>query len=507
MQRKYLPSTKRKQQEQRSRQGVPGVARAGRFGGITSPAAATPRQQQQQQQQQRARQRALQSQQERQRSAGAAAGLHVYRSQQQQQQQHQQLVAGRQHQHRAGGGSFSRSTGASGDTWQPRTSTAAQQNAAAMRQQHALRFVPTPAGHPGIAPTAASPWNPPFSAGTGSGRSNPGPGAQVHGRPNVPLKLPSKAKGKPSVPVKKPSSKVASVKAVKAGSTTAKYTTTAKASSASASAAVPPSKKGKKRGPKPGWKKRKALAAASKVEDKKLPALPISRVHKSFLVPVESVQSQVWKAMQFIGHELRTNDIWPLKQSGLQLAAVLEQCVREVLLPQLLLGEAHEDRCFWAALLGARELMTQNANKFFELSSLDLSSPEQQVEGQILATGIVVAALLRCPGYHDAQEKFTQLMQDYDAGKGTFATTEDSTRRRTAVMGRVDGRNQPILPNGKELDAEESVAWRVSFNLARKRHPLLHGSKGAVDGDDLIDLPAPTACHVSLVEELPVQLR
>ena len=95
-------------------------------------------------------------------------------------------------------------------------------------------------------------------------------------------------------------------------------------------------------------------------------------------------------------------------------------------------------------------------------------------------------------------EDFLKVAHSYDNGEEEFSSCLDQDQ------GLVRG----ILPNGKYLDDEEEVARSVSFNQARKLHPLVQRDierKMNIKCKQLIRVPEVNACHTAMVETLSNQ--
>lgn len=100
----------------------------------------------------------------------------------------------------------------------------------------------------------------------------------------------------------------------------------------------------------------------------------------------------------------------------------------------------------------------------------DDNAEEKALRSKLLATGVVFSALNRLNEDKERDKILSELVTaigDYDAAEDSFALN----------LERADGRSLCVLPNGKTLDREENVAWRVSFNCARDKHSLIKTKK------------------------------
>jgi hypothetical protein len=177
-------------------------------------------------------------------------------------------------------------------------------------------------------------------------------------------------------------------------------------------------------------------------------------------------------------------------------------------------------KSFFATLLALREVMTQNAERIFGKESLDAAVLDEDEEeratttttssyngrntdedrhfcAQLLATGVTIAAIERClPDHRDkTTERFLESVKAYDDGDDEFLSCLQVDQ----------GNIRSVLPNGKRLNADEEVARNVSFNQARKRHPMVQRDvekRLKMKPRQLILVPEVNACHVSVIEKL-----
>jgi transcriptional regulator with XRE-family HTH domain len=173
-------------------------------------------------------------------------------------------------------------------------------------------------------------------------------------------------------------------------------------------------------------------------------------------------------------------------------------------------------KMFFATLLGLREVMTQNAERIFGKECLNQaledddegttgakSSPrkariikeEKQYCARSLATAVTIAAIERSQSgdTNKTIEEFLKVAQAYDDGDSEFSSCLEEDQ------GNIHG----VLPNGQRLNAEEEVARNVSFNRARKLHPIVQRDmerRMKIRSKRLIHVPEPSACHITMVE-------
>jgi hypothetical protein len=187
-----------------------------------------------------------------------------------------------------------------------------------------------------------------------------------------------------------------------------------------------------------------------------------------------------------------------------------------------------ESKTFLGTLLALREVMTQNAVGIFGeeaiASAVDDNDgitsafamrkmnrypgharrQKQRLEedrlfcATLLATGVVLAAIKRYipVNYKAMIKEFLNLVRSYDGGDEQFAS----------CLQEDDGRSCGVLPNGKRLDPEETVALNVSFNRARENHPLIRrreeGRLKIKSTRVTVNVPKANACVVTMVENL-----
>ena len=271
----------------------------------------------------------------------------------------------------------------------------------------------------------------------------------------------------------------------------------------------------------------------------KLTKNKIERVKKSWCVTDFAMQGPVSMACRFVGDELQ-DGLWPspfqfwkedstptdldtkrLHEEHTRIvAASLEEFATNVLLPALnansdVMDVKVKNKIYLATLLCLREVIAQNAvrifgNDFFRESieapatQTSLTKEEFMHCSRTMATALVIAAIERNRGdnctdaVEDTVEDFLKVAHSYDNGEEEFSSCLDEDQ------GLVRG----ILPNGKYLDDEEEVARSVSFNQARKLHPLVQRDmerKMNIKCEQLIRVPEVNACHTTMVETLSNQ--
>ena len=284
---------------------------------------------------------------------------------------------------------------------------------------------------------------------------------------------------------------------------------------------------------KPMAKKGKNPKAKKKTKPTKKETSPKKPVVMSMIrpdamvIPVSSVETQVCKATRLVAQELVYGG-WPEVKTGAhqQAAVALEEFARTVFLPSLLQAssEVASNRVFLATMLALREVLTQNADRIFDIEKeigdelqdhapgtgrrkVRCQEEERQYMAQLFATGVVFAALQSLSG-KEAEAytlQFSETMDSYDIGDDEFAS----------CMQPMDGCHQGVLPNLSLLDSIENVAWKVSYNRAREAHPVLRSSRRRLEVERLrwlglpstsepflVELPMPNAVLVSMVEKL-----
>ena len=174
----------------------------------------------------------------------------------------------------------------------------------------------------------------------------------------------------------------------------------------------------------------------------------------------------------------------------LQAAVAIESFGRNVFMPYILAeanGEPIQDhgRIFYATLLALREVLAQNADKFFQLPTPERASDlsvedlnEEEAHGKVLIATAIVMAACRAAG-RDEDVLMEYLQDDFPADRAGLDVTLKS-------------------PHGKPVPPEETVAWKVGYNLAQ--------AKRATSMEQCA-VPEPTACWMSMVEQIPASLK
>ena len=214
------------------------------------------------------------------------------------------------------------------------------------------------------------------------------------------------------------------------------------------------------------------------------------QVDESYMIPFSPLHGQVWRAVRLVGEEIRTG-VWPLAKRELKISlpVVLEQFIREIFLPYLQGKEAVEDRPYVATMLALREVMTQNGKELFRMDLDDPSNMEEDYCAQLLATSIILAANGR---QTEENQDLLAFVEAYDGGAPEF---KDALTPMAASIAAGGG--------GTQLSRDEALVWKVAYNMARDKHPLMR-VKGVTKGRNKTtpSLPKPTACFVAMVEEL-----
>ena len=180
-------------------------------------------------------------------------------------------------------------------------------------------------------------------------------------------------------------------------------------------------------------------------------------------------------------------------------AAALEQFAVQMMLPSFIsagVKEGHgggtdpdsssggSHRTLSGTFLALREILILNADSYFfhvGLSDKDRpgTSPENDhnsvygaeekvLRSRLLATGVLFASVNRL------DEERERVLADLVSAIGEYDAAEDSF---ALYLERADGRSLGMLPNGHALGQEENIAWGVSFNAAREKHPLIATKK------------------------------
>ena len=180
-------------------------------------------------------------------------------------------------------------------------------------------------------------------------------------------------------------------------------------------------------------------------------------------------------------------------------AAALEQFAMQMILPSFISAGVREgpgcgtdsdsssggSHCTLSATFFAlREILMINADSyFFHVGRSDKDRPvptpengrnstygseEKVLRSRLIATGVLFASVNRF------DEEKESVLADLVAAIGEYDTAEDTF---VLCLERADGRSLGVLPNGHALGQEENIAWGVSFNAAREKHPLITTKK------------------------------
>lgn len=232
---------------------------------------------------------------------------------------------------------------------------------------------------------------------------------------------------------------------------------------------------------------------------RRVPPATASNIHALQQCEVNcDVTIQVRQATRLVSQHLRLfRELSP--GIHLQAAAAIESFGRCVFMPYILAEanggpismEQDEEggRIFYATLLALREVLAQNADKFFALpattptegvndtlSEKDLN--EEQTHGKMLIATAIVMAACKAAG-RDEDKLMTYMQDDFPADRADLVVN-----LRT--------------PQGNTLPPEETLAWKVGFNLAQ--------AKRATSMEQGV-LPEPTACWMSMVEQIPASVK
>ena len=181
-------------------------------------------------------------------------------------------------------------------------------------------------------------------------------------------------------------------------------------------------------------------------------------------------------------------------------AAALEQFAMEMILPSFISAGVKEGpgggtdsdsssggshRTLSGTFLALREILMMNADAyFFHVGRSDKDRPDPPLESpgnstsydaeekvlrsRLIATGVLFASVNRL------DEERENVLADLVAAIGEYDAAEDTF---VLCLERADGRSLGVLPNGHALGQEENIAWGVSFNAAREKHPLITTKK------------------------------
>ena len=180
-------------------------------------------------------------------------------------------------------------------------------------------------------------------------------------------------------------------------------------------------------------------------------------------------------------------------------AAALEQFAMQMILPSFISAGVREGpgcgtdsdsssggshRTLSGTFLALREILMINSDSyFFHVGRSDKDRPvptpengrnstygseEKVLTSRLIATGVLFASVNRL------DEEKESVLADLVAAIGEYDTAEDTF---VLCLERADGQSLGMLPNGHALGQEENIAWVVSFNAAREKHPLITTKK------------------------------
>ena len=192
------------------------------------------------------------------------------------------------------------------------------------------------------------------------------------------------------------------------------------------------------------------------------------------------------------------------------VVTAINRFVLEVYYPFLLSAKQNSrnespstERIRISTLLAIREVLIMNAEKLFTFSHLNQSLIDSiERDGTYLshafANAIVRNTAKRLNARHPESHflnDFVQATRNYDVKSEDFQTS----------LARADVRSMYVHPGGGKTGQQKSVLAKVSFNYARKKHPLSCNSKhrnhaGKVGIVTSTTQPAPTACAVFQIE-------
>ena len=203
----------------------------------------------------------------------------------------------------------------------------------------------------------------------------------------------------------------------------------------------------------------------------------------------------------------------------LQGAVVLEHFGRQVFLPYILAQQQQQqqqqavttpsararidERIFYATLLALREVLAQNAEQFFTLPTVRDQSDdplsqedieEEEAYGKLLLATAIVMAACQDAG-KDEHLLFQYMLNDnFPAVRATPRMT-----LRTPSASAADGTTTAV-GGGGVLGEKEAVAFKAGYNVALAK-------RAAAAKENRTSIPEPTACWVSVVEEIPATLK
>lgn len=207
----------------------------------------------------------------------------------------------------------------------------------------------------------------------------------------------------------------------------------------------------------------------------------------------------------------------PLHDTLIKAARALEEFSVEMILPSLLSAGIMDNgegprRALIATLLSLREILMMNANAIFFLKPSSQSNSlneEKALSAHLLATGVIYASIEKIMKIDNENgdkllfQDVQRAIDDYDSSCYGYKANHHSELHNSksvnfsSCLPKLDGTVHGIMPSGKKMEKQEEIAWKVSFNRAREKHPLICGGKGAYRAT----IPKPTACALYMVQK------
>jgi hypothetical protein len=198
------------------------------------------------------------------------------------------------------------------------------------------------------------------------------------------------------------------------------------------------------------------------------------------------------------------------------VAASIQQFAYDVILRSMELeipDKANESKAFLGTMLILREVLTQNGEGVFgSVASLvddskntswgnELNQEAKILSHQVLATSVILAGLeaFQGPWSEKLSTDFLCMIDGYDNDSDEVAEYMVAVDKNTAVT----------LSGGREMSAEERLAWQLSTNLHRDDHPVIKRKREIENAETAetnwkarkIEVASPNACHISILEE------
>jgi hypothetical protein len=197
------------------------------------------------------------------------------------------------------------------------------------------------------------------------------------------------------------------------------------------------------------------------------------------------------------------------------VAASIQQFAYDVILRSMELEipeKSNESKAFLGTMLILREVLTQNGEGIFgSVASLvpdddanddsygdEVNQEAKILSHQVLATSVILAGLeaFQGPWSEKLSTDFLCMIDGYDNDSDEVAEYMVAVDQSTAV----------ILSGGREMSAEERLAWQLSTNLHRDDHPVVKRKREIENAETSwkarkIEVALPNACHISILEE------